>query len=51
VVITLGAQGAVGFDGQIMHHISPMHAGDAVDTTGAGDAFNGGFAPALARGG
>jgi ribokinase len=50
VVITLGAQGAVGFDRQIMHHISPMHAGDAVDTTGAGDAFNGGFATALAGG-
>ena len=31
-------------------HIPIFSAGKVIDTTGAGDAFNGGFAAALARG-
>lgn len=49
-LITLGAQGVLWFDGQTETHIPAMPAGPVVDTTGAGDAFNGGFAAALARG-
>ena len=32
------------------HHVPAVYAGKLVETTGAGDAFNGGFASALARG-
>ncbi len=46
-IITLGAQGAY-LDG---HGVVPaVKAGTVVETTGAGDAFNGGFAAALAEG-
>lgn len=46
-VITMGAQGAY-LDG---HGLVPaISAGPVVETTGAGDAFNGGLAAALARG-
>lgn len=46
-IITMGAQGAY-LDG---HGLVPaMTAGAVVETTGAGDAFNGGFAAALAEG-
>lgn len=50
VVITLGAQGALYHDGQTTLHTPVIAAGKVVDTTGAGDAFNGGFAVALAEG-
>ncbi len=50
VVITLGAQGALYYDGTQTLHCPVMPAGPVVDTTGAGDAFNGGFAVALAEG-
>jgi len=49
-IITLGEQGAVVHDGNSAWIIPAMHAGDVVDTTGAGDAFNGGFAAGLADG-
>lgn len=48
VIITLGRQGAMllGFHNDTI----PGYVVNAVDTTGAGDAFNGGLAVALARG-
>lgn len=50
VVITLGGQGALYHDGKTTLHAPAIPAGKVVDTTGAGDAFNGGFAVALAEG-
>ena len=49
-IITLGAEGVVYADAQGTNHIGAFNAGAVVDTTGAGDAFNGGFAAALAAG-
>jgi ribokinase len=49
-VITLGAQGALFHDGVRTVHVPAFSAGPVVETTGAGDAFNGGFAAALSRG-
>ncbi|WP_298838050.1 ribokinase [uncultured Roseobacter sp.] len=46
-IITMGEQGAYLWG----HGLIPaMAAGPVIETTGAGDAFNGGFAAALARG-
>jgi ribokinase len=49
VVITLGKRGAYYRTGTERGFIDAPEV-DVVDTTGAGDAFNGGFATALARG-
>ena len=49
-IITLGGDGLVIFGARICAHIPAFYAGDVVETTGAGDAFNGAFAAALARG-
>jgi ribokinase len=49
-IITLGEQGVLFDDGTQQVHIPARAAGKVVETTGAGDAFNGGFAAALARG-
>lgn len=49
VVITLGAMGAFASDGKTSV-LEPRLRVNAVDTTGAGDAFNGGFVMALAEG-
>ncbi len=49
-LITLGAQGSLLHGKGKSVHIPIFSAGKVVDTTGAGDAFNGGFAAALARG-
>jgi ribokinase len=50
VILTLGAQGALIKNQTLTHHISAIYAGPVVETTGAGDAFNGGLATALAEG-
>ncbi|MFN3578614.1 MAG: ribokinase [Tabrizicola sp.] len=50
VVITLGDKGALYHDATRTVHVPVMSAGPVVETTGAGDAFNGGFAVALAEG-
>lgn len=49
-IITLGEKGALFHDGARTVHVPPFHAGPVAETTGAGDAFNGGFAAALAEG-
>jgi len=49
-IITLGEQGALFCDGARVVHQPAISAGPVVETTGAGDAFNGGFAVALAEG-
>ncbi len=49
-LITLGGQGSLLHTAQTSIHIPIFNAGKVVDTTGAGDAFNGGFAAALAAG-
>jgi ribokinase len=49
-IVTLGENGALCHDGTAPLHVPAYHAGAVVETTGAGDAFNGGFATALARG-
>jgi ribokinase len=49
-LITLGSNGSLLHTRASSLHIPIFSAGKVVDTTGAGDAFNGGFAAALARG-
>ncbi len=49
-LITLGGNGSLLHSREKSLHIPVFSAGKVVDTTGAGDAFNGGFAAALARG-
>jgi ribokinase len=50
VVMTLGARGALYHAPGRSVIVPAAAAGPVVETTGAGDAFNGGFAAALARG-
>lgn len=49
-IITLGEKGALYHDPGRTVHVPAISAGPVVETTGAGDAFNGGFATALAAG-
>ncbi len=49
-IITLGENGALYHDGETTLHVPAVKVGKVVETTGAGDAFNGGFAAALSRG-
>ena len=49
VVITMGGKGAFITDGKTEKMVPPFKV-KAIDTTGAGDAFNGGFVTALAEG-
>lgn len=50
VVVTLGARGAVYLEAGSAHHVPAPVARQVLDTTGAGDAFVGSLAAALARG-
>lgn len=50
VIVTLGSNGALYRDKSRSVHVPAISAGPVVETTGAGDAFNGGFAVALAEG-
>lgn len=50
VIITLGENGALYHSPTQSVHVPVFDAGPVVETTGAGDAFNGGFATALAAG-
>lgn len=49
-VITLGEKGALFHNGAETVHVPVFNAGPVVETTGAGDSFNGAFAAAIARG-
>lgn len=49
-IITLGERGALWSDGTRSTHIPAFNAGPVAETTGAGDAFNGALATALAEG-
>ncbi|MFO6464348.1 ribokinase [Jannaschia sp. KMU-145] len=49
-ILTLGAQGALYHDADTTEIVPAFDAGPVVETTGAGDAFNGAFAAALAEG-
>jgi ribokinase len=50
VIVTLGDKGAIYHDAMQTVHVPAMSAGPVFETTGAGDAFNGGFAAALSEG-
>ncbi len=50
VILTLGEKGALYHDGSESTLVPAFDAGPVAETTGAGDAFNGAFAAALARG-
>ena len=49
-VVTLGGRGALYHDGGRPVHVPALDGGPVAETTGAGDAFIGGFAVALAEG-
>jgi ribokinase len=49
-IITLGDKGALLHTAQNSHLVAAFDAGPVAETTGAGDAFNGGLAVALSRG-
>lgn len=50
VLLTLGERGALYHDGTASELVPALRVTGLVDTTGAGDAFNGAFATALAEG-
>jgi ribokinase len=49
-IVTLGDKGALLHAAHGSHHVAAFDAGPVAETTGAGDAFNGGLAVALSRG-
>jgi ribokinase len=50
VIVTLGERGALVRNEEITTLVDAVHAGPVIETTGAGDAFAGGLAVALAEG-
>ncbi|MER9606553.1 ribokinase [Mesorhizobium sp. M0243] len=50
VIVTLGDKGALLHSTTHSDHVPAVSAGPVAETTGAGDAFNGGLAAALSRG-
>ncbi len=50
VIVTLGEKGSLVLDGTGRHTFIPAYKVDVVDTTGAGDSYNGAFAVAIAEG-
>ncbi|RAZ89954.1 ribokinase [Mesorhizobium hawassense] len=50
VIVTLGEKGALLHTKSRSDHVDAVTVGKVVETTGAGDAFNGGLAAALAKG-
>jgi ribokinase len=50
VIVTLGARGALVKGPRLTAHVPAVDAGPVVETTGAGDAFNGALAVALVEG-
>ncbi|MER8506464.1 ribokinase [Mesorhizobium sp. M0199] len=50
VIVTLGEKGALLHTADRSEHVAAAAAGPVIETTGAGDAFNGGLAAALSRG-
>jgi len=50
VIVTLGPDGALLVKGEETIHVEGIRVADAIDPTGAGDAFMGGLGIALARG-
>ncbi|MBZ9767869.1 ribokinase [Mesorhizobium sp. CA6] len=50
VIVTLGEKGALLHTKNRSEHVDAVNAGPVIETTGAGDAFNGGLAAALAKG-
>ena len=50
VIVTLGSEGVLVKNSTIVAHIPAFDAGPVIETTGAGDAFTGGLAVALAEG-
>ncbi len=50
VIVTLGEKGALFHSRAVSEHVPAFVVGPVVETTGAGDAFNGGFAVGLSKG-
>ncbi|MBZ9812425.1 ribokinase [Mesorhizobium sp. CA7] len=50
VIVTLGEKGALLHTKTRSEYVDAVNAGPVIETTGAGDAFNGGLAAALAKG-
>jgi ribokinase len=50
VIVTLGEKGSLVLDRNGAHTFVPAYKVDVVDTTGAGDSYNGAFAVAIAEG-
>lgn len=50
LIVTLGSEGVVYFDGEVIQHFQPLGIDNLADTTGAGDTFAGNLAFCLTHG-